>query len=488
MADQREDQDLPVTWTHSIGTRNGSLANDALMVNCFVEKTETGGAIVKRPGTQYVSATAGTFPFTAQGQFSFGEFQFYIVSDVIYPSGNAGAAPGIPIPSLTVSGSPYSFISAVEAGAPQTTIQNAIGELWVFNGTVVTKVTDANYISANVGQGMSYLDGVYYAMRLNGQVIGSAINDPTTWPALDFAQADVTYGEGISTIRHLNYVIAFYQKGIQVYWDADAAPNTQGIALLPALNASFRTGCFSSSFIVELQDTCLFVSSSTQYGLQVQMLQGLQLQVVSTPFVEKILNNTSLQSTPTSNWSFGIVSAGHQLYVLHFGQLNITLVYDLTTNVWGTWSSVVNGVEQSFVGRFYLSGSSVSATPALVGDLLQDTTTGRQMQMVNTVFVDATGPINVTCTTPPYDWNTSNYKRFNQISQLADSIDTTIAISFSDDDYQTFSTPRDIDLNGPRNQLRRCGSSRRRIWKMFHQDDTPLRLYDVRMDMDVMNR
>ena len=487
MADQREDQDLPVTWAHSIGTRDGTLTTDALMVNCFVEKTDNGGAIVKRPGTQYVSVAVGTVP-VAQGQFAFLNKQYYIVNDNIYPSGNTGAAVPIPIVSLTVAGSPYFFISTVQAGAPNTILENAIGELWTFNGTVTVKVTDANYISAQVAPGMAYLDGVYYAMRLNGQVIGSAINDPTTWPALDFAQADVTYGGGISLQRHLNYILAFYEKGLQVYWDANAAPNTQGIALLPVLSASFRTGCFSAQSIVELQDICLFMSLSTQSGVQIQMMQGLQLQVVSTPFVEKILNNTNLEKTSPGIWSFGIITQGHQFYVLTLTPLNVTLVCDITMNTWETWSSVVGGVEQFFTGRFYLSGNDQSGLPVLDGDLLQDIETGRQMQMVGNVFVDATGPINVTAITPPYDWNTSNWKRFNQMAQLADSINTTIGVSFSDDDYQTFSSPRDIDLNGPRNQLRRCGESRRRIWKMFHQDNTPLRLYEMRMDMDIMNR
>jgi len=480
MADQREDQDLPVTWAHPIGTRDGTLTTDAKMVNCFAEKTENAVAIVKRPGTQYSSTITGT----AQGQFAYLNANYFIVNDTIYPSG-ATTGPGIALPSVLVAAQPCCFISSVQAGAPLTTIQNTAGQLWTFNGLVAVNVTDANYLSAQVGFGMAYLDGVYYAMRLDGQVIGSAINDPTTWPALDFAQADVTYGEGVAVSRHLNYVLAFYQKGLQVYWDANAAPNTQGIALLPVLSASFRVGCFHPATITELGDSCFFVSINEQFGRQVQMLVGLQLQVISTPYIEKILENLTLQQIGDNTWSFGITIVGHQFYVLTLSQLNLTLIYDVQLSLWNTWSSVVGGVEQYFTGRFYLASEDPSSPK---GDLLQDVSTGLQMQMLPTVYVDATGPINVTCITPPYDWSTSNYKRFNQISQLADSIDTTIAVSFSDDDYQTFSTPRDIDLNGPRNQLRRCGSSRRRIWKMFHQDNTPLRLYDVRMDMDVMSR
>ena len=480
MADQKEDQDLPVTWAHPIGTRDGTLTTDALMTNCYAEVEESGTAIIKRPGEQYVSTVTGT----AQGQFAFFGTNYFIVNDHIFLSGSIGGT-GVAIPSVGSPGQAYWSIDSEQAGAPQTTLQNEGGQLWVFNGSVATLVTDVNYNSTTVSPGMSYLDGVYYAMRADGQVIGSAINDPTVWPALDFAQADVTYGSGISTIRHLNYVLGFYDKGLQVYWDANAAPNTQGIALLPVLSASFRTGCFNARTIVEIGDSCFFMSHGLQFGRQVQMMTGLTLATISTPFIEKILNQTALQQSTSHIWAFGVKTCGHQFYVLTLVPLNVTLVYDATMGIWNTWSSVVGGVEQYFTGRFYIESQGSSG---IFGDLLQDVSTGRQMQLNPTLYVDATGPINVTCITPPYDWFTSNYKRFNQMSQLADSIDTTIAISYSDDDYQTFSTPRDIDLNGPRNQLRRCGSSRRRIWKMFHQDNTPLRLWEVRMDMDIMNR
>jgi hypothetical protein len=479
MADQAEDQDLPVSWTHPIGTRDGTLTADAKMVNCFAEQTENGPAAVKRPGTSYYSGILGT----AQGQFSYFGTNYFIVNNTAYTSATMSGA-GIVIPGAITPYEPYVSLSAEEAGAPSTVIQDTSGNLWTFNGLAFTKVTDANYTGTQVSQGISYLDGVYYAIRVDGQVIGSAINDPTTWPALDFVQADVTYDAGMTVLRHLNYIIGFYDKGTQVFWDANAAPNTQGIALQPVLNASFTTGCFNGSTVVEMNDQSFWLAHNSLYGRTVQMFQGLQMVKISTPYIEKILNQVALtQQSPI--WAFGIQTVGHQFYVLTLPVLNVTLVYDVTMQLWGTWSSVVGGVEQYFTGRFYQQEVPSSG---FSGDSLQDVSTGKQMLVLPTVYVDATGPINVTCITPPYDWKTSNYKRFNYISQLADSINTSINISFSDNDYQTFSTPRAMQLAGPRNQLRGGGSSRRRIWKMFHQDTTPLRLYELRLDMDIMAR
>jgi hypothetical protein len=214
------------------------------------------------------------------------------------------------------------------------------------------------------------------------------------------------------------------------------------------------------------------------------------MSAISTPFVEKILNAAFLNPTSLNDiWAFGLEIVGHQFYGLTLPNYNVTLVYDVKNQLWGTWSSVVAGVEQYFTGRYAIKAPpNILVVGASFGETMQDVSTGRPMFILPTNYTDATGPLPVTSITPPYDWNTSNYKRINFMTQLADSINTSIGISFSDDDYQTFSTPRQMGLNGPRNQLRNCGRSRRRIWKMFHQDNTPLRLYECRMDLDVLSR
>ena len=481
------DKDVTISWAHPIGTRDGALTKDARMVNCFAGKTENGVAIVKRPGTLYVSSgNTGN----AQGQFADFGTQYFIVDNQAYLSGSSGAGGGIAIPTPSGGALAYWSISAEEAGAPSTVIQDEPGGLWTFNGSVFTKVTDTNYNSTPVAPGITYLDGVYYAMRVDGQVIGSAINDPTTWPALDFVQADVTYLAGITLLRHLNYIIAFYDQGTQVFWDANAAPNTQGIALLPVLNASFTTGCFNARTVVELNDVSVWVAHSSLYGRTVQSFQGLQMVPISDPFIEKILSQPALTQNSSQMWAFGVKICGHQFYVLTLAQLNVTLVYDFTEQNWSTWSTIVNGVEQFFTGRFYFRSEGFDG---VFGDTLQDTTTGRQIVLSEATFTDAayalpTVLIPVTCVTPNYDWGTLNWKRFTAMFQQADTVTTTINIAFSDDDYQTFSTPRTMSLQFPLKQLRNCGSSRRRAWKMTHSDATSLRLYDVKAPVTLANR
>lgn len=491
MADGENEKsgEVTISWANNIGTRDGTLNADAKMVNCYAEKTASGTAIIKRPGTNYFPDDGGANTGTAQGQFFGYAGNYYIVNDQIYPSSNFTPGTGYAIPSPDSNNSSYFCISTFQANAGLVTLQDVYGSLWIFNGTTVTKVTDTNYVSSLVNQGMAYLDGVWYAMRANGQVIGSAINDPTTWPALDFVQADVMYGAGIACHRHLNYVLAFYDMGLQVFWDANAAPNGSGIALQPVLSASYRTGCYASQTIIELADLCFWMSNTDQYGRQIQMMSGLQIQAVSTPWVEKILNAAQLNPTALNDiWAFGLELSGHRLYGLTLPTSNVTLVYDVDTQIWSTWSSIVNGVEQYFTGRFTIKSGHNIVAGAYNVDTMQDVSTGRPVQMSPNNYVDTTGPIPVTCVTSPYDWGTMDYKRFDVMYQFADTANTVINVSYSDDDYQTFSTPRQIGLSGARKQMRNCGSSRRRIWKMTHQDNVPLRLFDLKSPTDVSTR
>lgn len=482
MAQQDTGGDLAISWAHPIGTRDGTLTADAKMVNCFAEKEEgEKSAIVKRPGTKYWTTNVTG---TAQGFFRWNGVAYFIVNDTAYQLSNPVAGSGIPITGIVNPGFFYTSIDSIKS-VTNTLIQSQGGELFVFNGVSFTKVLDSNYITNTPLFGIAFLDGVYYNMTASGKLIGSALNDPTTWPALDFVAADFEFGQGVTVTRHLNYILAFYAEGLQVYWDANAAPNGSGIALNPVLSASFRTGAYNAACVSEINDVTYFLAHTPLYGRSVQMLNGLTLQKISDPFVERILNNTTLDLSSVNLWSFGIQISGHSFYILTLAAINVTLVYDITTGLWSTWSSVVSGIEQSFVGRGYVSQAGADGN---FGDFIQDTSTGKPMLMSPTLFSDATGPINVTCVTPNYDWGTLNYKRFAYMQQMADTIADSINISFTDDDYQTFSTPRQLSLQSTRKQIRNCGASRRRAWKMTYNGNFPLRLNDLSVPTAVLTR
>jgi len=55
----------------------------------------------------------------------------------------------------------------------------------------------------------------------------------------------------------------------------------------------------------------------------------------------------------------------------------------------------------------------------------------------------------------------------------------------SDDDYQTWSNFREVDLSKNRPMLTNCGTFRRRAYHFRHQSNTPLRIQAVELMIDL---
>jgi hypothetical protein len=60
-----------------------------------------------------------------------------------------------------------------------------------------------------------------------------------------------------------------------------------------------------------------------------------------------------------------------------------------------------------------------------------------------------------------------------------------VNLSWSDDDFQTFSTPVSIELNQERPSLYRLGRFRRRAFKITHTANMPLRIKELVVDLNM---
>ena len=56
--------------------------------------------------------------------------------------------------------------------------------------------------------GIVYLDSYFFVMDTNAVIYNSALNDPTTWDALDIITAEKEPGAGVALAKSQSYVIA----------------------------------------------------------------------------------------------------------------------------------------------------------------------------------------------------------------------------------------------------------------------------------------
>jgi len=273
---------------------------------------------------------------------------------------------------------------------------------------------------------------------------------------------------------------------------------------------------------------------------------GIDVALVSTPDIERILNLSTLETV----YSFGVKIAGHAFYVLTLTDQNITLVYDAVTKLWAQWSSLTLGTPVS-VTSITLSGTTATVTatahglvdgdPALIAgadqaayngikaityvdantytfqttagtttpatgtitstpytetyfkytkyihslgkDLLQHESDGTIAELVESAYQDVGKPVNVMIRTGKIDGGNTDIKRFSTFDLIGNKVSGTAYVRHSDDDYVTNSTYRAVDLSADRSIIRRLGAARRRSFEIKYLDNTALLLGAADIDV-----
>lgn len=332
--------------------------------------------------------------------------------------------------------------------------------LWVMNAGGVVKVNDQGYPASTV-PGIVNLGGFVYVMDPTGLIYNCALDDPTTWPSLNVLGADFDDDAGVCLARYLNYLVAFGTYSTQLFYDAGLSP---GSPLQPYLNANMKIGCADAATVAAIENTLVWVSNTREGERKVMVMNGITPTPISTTFVEKFLGNLN-------NIQGVLVSlSGHQFYVLNVTNGDIpapSLVFDFSTKRWVNWTLYINNTISSF--RFVAND----------GNLLLHPTDGKIYSLNPDSSIDVgSSSIPVTIISSPIDGGTLREKFWGRLDLVADQQEQsgTIAVSFSDDFGSTFSVARNMDLNSARPSLFRNGQSRRRMFKLFHNNANPLRL------------
>lgn len=230
-------------------------------------------------------------------------------------------------------------------------------DAWVFDGVIVTKVTDPDYPATTV-PGVAYLDGAIYVMDDKGVVYGSDLGDPLAWNALNFISANSEADAGVCLARQLQYIIAFKSYSVEVFYDAG---NPTGSPLAKVQSALLEVGMASATSAAYSENTVYFVANSREKGRSILKMEGYTPQSVSIPGVERILNADDLATV----WAFCIKISGHFFYVLTLKTSGITLAFDSKTGVWGRWTNLTPLPAQTIGSLVRQADGSIFATMAL---------------------------------------------------------------------------------------------------------------------------
>ena len=434
---------------------------DAKLVNCYMEKQQDGDTwIYKRPCFTTDSQPSGGAA-AGFGLYNWKGDVYSIFGATLYKNGSPVSG------TLDITGGVYHFDSCLGA-TPKLQLGNGVKayNYDVSNGLVL--ISDANFPASFV-KGWAYLDGATYVMTPAAAIQGSNINDPTTWGALNVIIAQIEPDGGMHLAKQLVYVIAFKQWSTEVFYDA---ANPTGSALATAQGQKINWGCASSESHQNIDGTLIWLSTNRSSALVIMMMDQLKVVKISTPPVERLLDD--LDTTVIYSWQHK--DQGHRFYVITSKVSNLTLVYDLDEQMWHQWVDT-NGNYIPIVASTFTTTFE---------HLVQHESDGRLYTLDEEAYTDNGSLITVDIVTPNFDGNTRRRKHMNYMGFVADQVTgSTLRVRSSDDDYQTWTNWRTVDLSTPKPFLDECGTFTRRAHHFQHRANTPFRLQAIDLQLDL---
>lgn len=313
-----------------------------------------------------------------------------------------------------------------------------------------------------------YMDGYVFVMTTSGLIYNCDLETPTTgWNTLNFLEAEMSPDDGIGIKRHSNFIVAFNKYSTEFFYNA---ANTSGSPLSRQAAYYIQLGCADIHSAANSDGNLTWVSQSREGGRSVITLDGVKPTVVSSKEVERIVDISDLTE---GVYSYVIKINGHIFYVLTLIYSNRTMVYDFVDKEWAEWS---NGTDY-FTATFFTLGGTTR--------YLMSKDNKKLYYMSTTNYEDDGTAITSTIITDKYDAGTNNLKRNAYLNIICDKTNANLSVSYTDDDYNTYSTARTLSMNVLRTRLSRMGSFRRRAWKFIHSSNSPCRISHIDLYVDI---
>ncbi len=430
---------------------------DLRLVNVMVEmlgsqSTEGKQFTVKsRPGlTASYTVNTGEARGLYNWLYSGTNYIFSVVDDKVYVNGTL-------VLTLTTTTGAVGFCEHVSSVAAFTLVLVDGVKGYVFtDSTTYTEITAVDFPTPHVPFPV-FLDGYVLLAKADTQdVYNSNLDDPLLWTAGEYFSAEMYPDKVVALTKNNNYIYAVGTNSIEYLYDAAEAT---GSPLGRHPSAVQQFGCAAIGTVVQTDKEVFMVGQSAAGGHTVWSIEGFKEKEISIPAVRNALLAEGANLVNAKAYSIRVAS--QKLYVIVL--TSRTLVYSVDTQMWHEWASgATNG--SNFVGEFACDGPN--GTPYI---LHKNGTTISKMS--EDYFTDNGTAFMCEITTEKMDFDTINRKFMSRLTLLgivpdSTDVDNDVYISWSDDDYKSWSTPRVISFNYDFPVMGQLGSFRRRAFKI----------------------
>lgn len=454
-----------------VGKTSPSSQKDRRFINCFYHTIENRRFTVKRPGfAEHTTPSAGNkatglLIWTGEASGVKVISAFGVTNSVVYDGVTSLGA---------ITGKCTGISETIITTTPTILVSSSDNTAWYYTGTgSMTKITDADFpgnASKTLAGTFVHMDGYACIMDTTGAVWASDLNSLTGWTATSFDSANAYPDKGIGLARHKNFIMAFGTESVQFFYNAGLTP----FPFTKSTAMTLKIGAISAEAITQISDTVFWCGSTPQGGLSIYQFDG-GISRISTPEIDNVLllagaSNISMTTYRMFGLSFVICITGQS-----------TLVYCIEEKAWHEWSS-------RFPLWYKCVGVSIGAT--MVNYAVSNVSPSGKVYTSNPasyVFSDDGVSYTAKIQTENSDHGTNRRKFFSEIELVCDIEPTSspITLSYSDDDYQSFTTYGDLNLNDERPRATRLGASKKRAWRLEHSANTPFRIEEIRGELEV---
>lgn len=313
---------------------------------------------------------------------------------------------------------------------------------------------------------IEFLDGYLFLIKSgSADIYNSNLNDPLLYTAGDFITAEMVPDKLVRLGRINNYLVAFGTASTEYFWDAANATGSPLQRYDTPMKLIGYIGGFCS-----YGNKVMFVGNIGNANPDIYMLEDLKAEPVGGPSIRRYLQQY------TSSVGNVISYNGHDFYVLTVGDK--TYCMDLDKKLWYS-IAYQNGTTFPILTSTNIPVSGYGNTT-----VISQQGSNKLLYFRNDTYTDNGVAFSCRIVTDNDDFGTYYGKQGARLVVVADrpSTNAQVNISWSDDDYQTWSSPRSVELNQQTPWLTRLGFFRRRAHKLEYSSGVFIRFKRLELD------
>ena len=350
-------------------------------------------------------------------------------------------------------------------------------EAWFIpDGGAWTQITDGDF-PATITPAHAHMDGFMFVMTEAGRIYNSDVNSLSAWTATSFLSANSFGDKGVGLARYRDMIVGFGDGSAEFFRNTG---NASGSVLSRLENATLRVGAIRNTqsrgtAIRSLMDTVYWIGINSDTGSRgIYRLNGMEEEKISNSAIDKLVANGVIRSIVGS---FSLLGMSHVAF--SSGSTSVWC-YCVESKFWWvltpagslTIAAMLGTVDSSSYSKSFLS-----------------TVSNAKLYVFNPnspVWQDNSVAYTMTVQTDNIDAESDRMKFWKRLRIVCDRESSgSIGVSWSDDDFQNYTTAVNVDITNGQSWLTRLGASRRRSFKFTHSANTSCRIEAVEIDYEM---